>query len=72
MIRSIYMYTLLTDFFSFYENIFNMSGAANLTEQYGDWFSWKGAPRSKIFARNHTLVTNISTMVDLMRYGISD
>ena len=45
-----------------------MSGAANLTEQYGDWFSWDGSPRSKIFARNHTLVTNVSTMVSLMRY----
>ena len=55
---------------SFYENIFNMSGAANLTEQYGDWFSWEGSPRSKIFARNHTSVANISTMVGLMRYRI--
>ena len=52
----------------FYDNIFNMSGAANLTEEYGGWFSWDGSPRSKIFARNHTAVTNITTMINLMRY----
>ena len=52
----------------FYGNIFNMSGALNLTKKYGDWFSWSGSPRSKIFARNHTMVTNITTMINLMRY----
>ena len=48
-----------------------MSGAANLTEEYGDWFSWDSAPRAKIFARNHTSVTNMQTMVNLMRYYYS-
>ena len=59
----IYLYTC-----RFYENIFNMSGAANLSEQYGEWFTWDGSPRAKIFARNHTSVTNITTMINLMRY----
>ena len=69
---AMYMTVCVAEFlmflFRFYENVFNMSGAANLTERYGDWFSWDGAPRSKIFARNHSSVTNITTMVKLMRY----
>ena len=53
---------------SFYKNIFNTSGAAQLAQKYGDWFTWDGSPRAKIFARNHTSVTNITTMIKLMRY----
>ena len=57
--------------YSFYENIFNISGAAALARQYGEWFTWDGSPRAKIFARNHTQVTNITTMIKLMRYILS-
>ena len=52
----------------FYENIFNISGTAQLAQKYGEWFTWDGSPRAKIFARNHTSVTNITTMMKLMRY----
>ena len=53
--------------FSFYKNVFNMSGAAKLAQQYGEWFTWDGSPRAKIFARNHTSVSDITNMINLMR-----
>ena len=38
-----------------------------LVEKYGDWFTWSGAPRSKMFARNSSDVTDLQSMIALMR-----
>lgn len=53
----------------YYPDIFEQSGTAKLAKQYGEWFTWNGSPRAKIFARNHTAVTNTASMIALMRYN---
>ena len=50
----------------FYEDIFKMSGNMDLVKKYGDWFSWDGAPRAKIFARDHSKVKDIPSLIELM------
>ena len=52
---------------SYYPDIFNKSGFGEMVEKYGDWFTYKGAPRAKIFARNHSMVTDLPSMIALMR-----
>ena len=39
-----------------------------MVEQYGDAFSYQQCPRAKIFARNHSDVSDLSSMIKLMRY----
>ena len=39
-----------------------------MAEKYGDWFTHSGSPRAKIFARNHTSVVDMESLVKLMRY----
>lgn len=51
----------------YYPDIFNKGGFREMAEKYGDWFTYKGAPRAKIFARNHSMVTDLSSMIALMR-----
>lgn len=36
--------------------------------QYGDWFSYDGSPRAQIFRRNQSLVHDMESMIQLMRY----
>ena len=38
-----------------------------MEEKYGSWFSWNMSPRAQIFARNHSDVTDMTSMVALMR-----
>jgi len=54
---------------AYYPSIFNMSGSQELVDKYGDWFTWSGAPRAKIFARDHDKVVDLSSMIKLMRYN---
>ena len=51
----------------FYPDIYDLGGFKELEEEYGSWFSYKGSPRAQIFARNHTDVTDIASMIKLMR-----
>lgn len=44
-----------------------MSGTGELAKKYGDWFTWDKAPRAKIFARNHIYVTDMQTLMELMK-----
>ena len=53
----------------FYPKIFDLSGGPALVKKYGEWFSYEGSPRAKIFARNHTMITNTESMIQLMRYN---
>ncbi|XP_064392247.1 putative phospholipase B-like 2 [Halichondria panicea] len=53
----------------FYPSIYQMSGTAEMAAKYGDWFDWYHCPRAKIFSRNHSDVTDLDSMVDLMRYN---
>ena len=55
---------------SYYPDIFKMSGFADMEKKYGEWFDYNESPRAKIFARNHTDVTDLTSMMALMRSGI--
>jgi len=47
--------------------IFDDSGMPTMVKKYGEWFSWNGAPRAKMFARNSSDVTDLQSMIALMR-----
>ncbi len=49
-------------------SIYNLSGVPDLVAKYGDWFSWSGSPRAKIFSRNISDVVDLPSMIALMRY----
>ncbi|KAF4109500.1 putative phospholipase B-like 2 [Onychostoma macrolepis] len=53
----------------YFEEVFNASGGQELVRKYGPWFSFRDNPRAQIFRRNQTLVTDIESMVRLMRYN---
>eukprot|EP00050_Salpingoeca_kvevrii_P007624 m.297426 g.297426 ORF g.297426 m.297426 type:complete len:604 (+) comp13608_c0_seq1:73-1884(+) len=46
-----------------------INGVTVSEKQYGDWFSYERTPRARIFARNHTSVTDLESMKRLMRYN---
>ena len=52
----------------YYEEVFNASGCRELVEQFGPWFSLDMNPRAQIFRRNQSHVTDMDSMVRLMRY----
>uniref|UniRef100_A0A673CQH4 Phospholipase B-like n=1 Tax=Sphaeramia orbicularis TaxID=375764 RepID=A0A673CQH4_9TELE len=53
----------------YYEDIFNASGCNELVEKFGPWFSKDQNPRAQIFRRNQTAVTDVDSMIRLMRYN---
>lgn len=53
----------------YFEDIYNASGKLALFQQYGDWFSYDKSPRALIFRRNQTSVTDVISMIKLMRYN---
>ncbi|KAF3695837.1 putative phospholipase B-like 2 [Channa argus] len=53
----------------YYVDIFNASGCSELVEKFGPWFSLDQNPRAQIFRRNQTDVTDVDSMVRLMRYN---
>lgn len=53
----------------YYEEVFNASGCLELVEKFGPWFSLDQSPRTQIFRRNQTAVTDLDSMVRLMRYN---
>lgn len=53
----------------YFKDIYEISGTADLAKKYGDWFTWEGAPRAKIFARHHSDVTDLESLMTLMEYN---
>ncbi|XP_008280257.1 putative phospholipase B-like 2 [Stegastes partitus] len=53
----------------YYVDIFNASGCNELVEKFGPWFSLDQNPRAQIFRRNQTDVTDVDSMIRLMRYN---
>ena len=53
----------------YFPSIFNLSGAPAMVEKYGDWFSYDKTPRALIFGRDHSKVTDLDSMIRLMRYN---
>nr|XP_028566947.1 putative phospholipase B-like 2 isoform X2 [Podarcis muralis] len=53
----------------YFKEIFNTSGIPQLVQKYGDWFTYEKNPRAQIFRRNQTLVRDMGSMIQLMRYN---
>jgi hypothetical protein len=47
----------------------NLSGVDAAEALYGDWFSYNKTARGAIFARDHVRVTDLKSMMALMRYN---
>ncbi|KAJ3449587.1 phospholipase b-related [Anaeramoeba flamelloides] len=52
-----------------FPEVFNSLGYNTAVKKWGNWFTFDGHPRSKIFARNQSDVYNVQTMKNLMRYN---
>lgn len=53
----------------YFETVFNMSGMPAMVKKYGDWFTWDKTPRALIFGRDHHKVSDLDSMIKLMRYN---
>lgn len=53
-------------------NIFNESGCNELVEKYGSWFTLDLNPRAQIFRRDQAAVTDVDSMIRLMRFNGSE
>ncbi|XP_076841458.1 putative phospholipase B-like 2 isoform X1 [Brachyhypopomus gauderio] len=53
----------------YFEDVFNASGGQDLVKKYGSWFSYSENPRALIFRRNQSFVTDLESMVQLMRFN---
>jgi len=53
----------------YFTDVFNKSGNYELMLKLGDWFSYDRTPRALIFARDAPQVTDITSMIKLMRYN---
>ncbi|XP_061458353.1 putative phospholipase B-like 2 [Rhineura floridana] len=53
----------------YFPEIFNASGIPQLVQKYGDWFTHEKNPRAQIFRRNQTLIRDMDSMIQLMRYN---
>ena len=51
------------------QDVFNKSGNYELVEEHGDWFTYDKTPRALIFARDAPGVTDMDSMIRLMRYN---
>lgn len=54
---------------AYFKDIFNLSGGQINVEKHGDWFSYERTPRALIFKRDHSKVSDINSMIKLMRYN---
>ncbi|XP_065892307.1 putative phospholipase B-like 2 isoform X2 [Dysidea avara] len=53
----------------YFDDIFEKSGFAKLADQFGSFFTHAGSPRAKIFARDQDKITDLKSMIHLMRYN---
>ncbi|XP_058249348.1 putative phospholipase B-like 2 [Hemibagrus wyckioides] len=54
---------------AYFDEVFNASGGPDLVKKYGSWFSFSDNPRAQMFRRNQSLVTDMESMMRLMRYN---
>ena len=54
---------------AFYPEIFNKTGAQDMVDKFGDWFSYDKTPRSKIIDRDHFEIKDLDSFMRLMRYN---
>ncbi|XP_033747259.1 putative phospholipase B-like 2 [Pecten maximus] len=53
----------------YFPAVFNDSGMPAMVKKYGDWFTWDKTPRALIFSRDHGKVSDLDSMIKLMRYN---
>ncbi|RWS17237.1 putative phospholipase B-like 2 [Dinothrombium tinctorium] len=53
----------------YFEEVFNLSGSQEMVKKYGDWFTYDKTPRALIFKRDQANVTDVPSMIKLMRYN---
>lgn len=51
----------------YFKDVFTMSGNDPLVRKYGNWFSYDHSPRAEIFRRDQGGVTDLQSMLRLMR-----
>ncbi|CAD6197383.1 unnamed protein product [Caenorhabditis auriculariae] len=51
----------------YYPQIIKYSNTDSMVQKYGDWFSYDKTPRAQIFARDHSKVVDMDSMITLMR-----
>ena len=55
--------------FRYFPNIYNMSGKEAEKEKYGSYFDYHKTARAQIFKRDQSKVTDMQSLVKLMRQG---
>ncbi|XP_037029408.1 putative phospholipase B-like 2 [Bradysia coprophila] len=53
----------------YFKSVFDLSGNQESVDTYGDWFTYDYNPRANIFRRDQSKVTDIESMIKLMRYN---
>lgn len=53
----------------FFKSVFDLSGNQESVDAFGDWFTYDRNPRANIFRRDNGEVTDIDSMIKLMRYN---
>lgn len=53
----------------YFKSVFDLSGNQESVNQFGDWFTYDRNPRANIFRRDNGKVTDIESMIKLMRYN---
>ncbi|KFM70112.1 putative phospholipase B-like 2, partial [Stegodyphus mimosarum] len=54
---------------AYFPDVFNLSGAQINAQKYGDWFTYDRCPRALIFRRDQGKVSDVPSMIKLMRYN---
>ena len=54
---------------AYFPETFSLGGFDALVKQYGDFFTYAGNPRAKIFARDQHKAVDLDSVLDLMRYN---
>lgn len=53
----------------FFSSVYDMSGFPAMVHKFGDFFDHQLCPRGRIFTRDHGKVTNLESLMRLMRYN---
>ena len=67
-LQKLLVQTLIKTSYGF-SDVFNKSGNYDLMLKLGDWFSYERTPRALIFARDAPKVSDVKSMIKLMRYN---
>ena len=66
--RKLRSFDFYFDIKRFYPYVYNITGTYDAYVKYGSFFSYSESPRSSIFRRDHVKVTDLDSMISMMRY----